>query len=184
MLKQWIVVDVEYSNTSINTGLYCHFHYIMFSTWTFLVPESWFTLFVISVLLVTVLRDQRRSLTCISRIFWCDLQGWYYWWRICLPMQEMQETQVWSLGWEDPLEEEMATHSSILAGNNPINRGAWWATVHGVAKSCTRRKQLSMHAQQSPEMGNDDYFIVHQMLARKGPARDSLYLTHHLHKPS
>ena len=30
-------------------------------------------------------------------------------------MQETQETQVWSLGWEDPLEEEMATHSSILA---------------------------------------------------------------------
>ena len=30
-------------------------------------------------------------------------------------MQEMQETQVRSLGWEDPLEEEMATHSSILA---------------------------------------------------------------------
>ena len=34
------------------------------------------------------------------------------WYRICLPMQE---TQVQSLGWEDPLEEEMATHSSILA---------------------------------------------------------------------
>ena len=32
-----------------------------------------------------------------------------------LPMQEMQEMQVQSLGWEDPLEEEMATHSSILA---------------------------------------------------------------------
>ena len=37
------------------------------------------------------------------------------WSRICLPVQEMQETQVRSLGWEDPLEEEMATHSSILA---------------------------------------------------------------------
>ena len=34
----------------------------------------------------------------------------------CLPMQETQETQVWSLGWEDPLEEAMAPHSSILAG--------------------------------------------------------------------
>ena len=30
-------------------------------------------------------------------------------------MQEMQETQVQSLGWEDPLEKEMATHTSILA---------------------------------------------------------------------
>ena len=35
--------------------------------------------------------------------------------KICLPMQEMAETQLWSLGWEDPLEEEMTTHSSILA---------------------------------------------------------------------
>ena len=30
-------------------------------------------------------------------------------------MQEMQETEIWSLGWEDPLEEGMETHSSILA---------------------------------------------------------------------
>ena len=34
-------------------------------------------------------------------------------------MQEMRETQVWSLGQKDPLEEEMATHSSILAGIIP-----------------------------------------------------------------
>ena len=34
-------------------------------------------------------------------------------------MQETQETQVWSLDWEDPLEEEMATHSSILAWEIP-----------------------------------------------------------------
>ena len=36
-----------------------------------------------------------------------------------LPMQEMQEMWVGSLGWEDPLEEEMATHSSSLAWNIP-----------------------------------------------------------------
>ena len=41
------------------------------------------------------------------------------WWRIFLPMQEMQETWVQSLGQEDPLEEEMATHFSILALNVP-----------------------------------------------------------------
>ena len=50
----------------------------------------------------------------------------------------MQETQVRSLGWEDPLEKEMATHSSILGLENPMDREAWWATVHGVAKSRTR----------------------------------------------
>ena len=47
----------------------------------------------------------------------------------CLPV--MRETWVRSLGWEDPLEEGMATHSSILAW---MDRGAWWATVHGVAE--------------------------------------------------
>ena len=97
----------------------------------------------------------------------------------------MWETQVQSLGWEDPLEKEMAPHSSTLAwkiygqrslvgcspwgceesdtterlhfhislscigegnGNplqyscqgNPMDRGAWWATVHGVTKSWTQ----------------------------------------------
>ena len=47
----------------------------------------------------------------------------------------MQETWVWSLGWEDPLEEVIATHSSILAWRIPMDRGAWWARVHGVTKS-------------------------------------------------
>ena len=44
------------------------------------------------------------------------------------------ETWVRSLGWEDPLEEGMATHSSILAWRILMDRGAWWATVvHGVS---------------------------------------------------
>ena len=49
----------------------------------------------------------------------------------------MQETWVQSLGWEDPLEEGIATHSSILAWRIPLDRGAWRAAVHGVAKSWT-----------------------------------------------
>ena len=47
----------------------------------------------------------------------------------------VQEMWVRSLGWEDILEEGMATHSSILAWRIPRDRGAWWATVHGVSKS-------------------------------------------------
>ena len=43
--------------------------------------------------------------------------------------------QVQPLGWEDSVEKTMAAHSSILALENPMDRGAWWATVHGVAKS-------------------------------------------------
>jgi len=46
----------------------------------------------------------------------------------------MWETWVQSLGWEDPLEEGMATHSSILAWRILMDRGAWRATDYGVAK--------------------------------------------------
>ena len=60
----------------------------------------------------------------------------------------MRETWVPSLGLEDPLEKEMATHSSILGegnGNplryscleNPMDGGAWWAIVHEVGKNQT-----------------------------------------------
>ena len=45
----------------------------------------------------------------------------------------VQETLVPSLGQEDPLEKEMATQYSCL--ENPMDRGAWWATVHGVTES-------------------------------------------------
>ena len=49
----------------------------------------------------------------------------------------MQETPVRFLGWEDPLEEGMAIHSSIPAWRIPMDRGSWWAKVHGAAKSWT-----------------------------------------------
>ena len=52
----------------------------------------------------------------------------------------MRETWVPSLGWEDPLEEDMATLFSILVWRIAMDRGAWWATVHEVTKS---RTQLS-----------------------------------------
>ena len=42
--------------------------------------------------------------------------------------------QVRSLGWEDLLEEEMATHSNILAWKIPWTEEPWRATVHGVAE--------------------------------------------------
>jgi len=45
------------------------------------------------------------------------------------------ETWIQSLGWKDPLEESMTTHTSILAWRIPMDRGAWWATVRGVPKS-------------------------------------------------
>ena len=52
-------------------------------------------------------------------------------------MQETQETQVPSLGWEDPLKEGKAIHSSILAWENPMDRGVWQVMVYRVEKSWT-----------------------------------------------
>ena len=53
-------------------------------------------------------------------------------------LSAMQETVVQSLGWEDPLEEDLGTHSIFLVWRIPTDRGAWQATVHGVAKSGTQ----------------------------------------------
>ena len=47
----------------------------------------------------------------------------------------MQEIRVQSLGQKDPLKKEMTTHSVL---ENPMDRGAWWATVHGVAERQTQ----------------------------------------------
>ena len=55
----------------------------------------------------------------------------------------MRETWVWSLGWEDTLEKGMVTHSIVLAWRIPLNRGAWHAALHGVAKSWTQTERLS-----------------------------------------
>ena len=58
----------------------------------------------------------------------------------------MQETWVRSLGREDPLEKEMAGNGNTLQYScleNPMDGGAWWATVHGVAKSQTRLSEFT-----------------------------------------
>ena len=49
-------------------------------------------------------------------------------------MQEMPKMQVWSLGWEDPSEEEMATNSSILAWDIPCTEKPGGAKVHEVTR--------------------------------------------------
>ena len=57
----------------------------------------------------------------------------------------MLETWVRSLGWEDPLEKGKATHFSILAWRIPMDRGAWHAAVHGVAKTRTQLSDFYHH---------------------------------------
>ena len=66
--------------------------------------------------------------------------------RIHLPIQETQETQVRSLSWKNLLEEEMATHFSTLACKNPMDTRAWRATVHGIAKKSNTAEPLSTQA--------------------------------------
>ena len=63
-------------------------------------------------------------------------------------MQEMQETRVQSMSQEDPPpEKEMATHCSILSWETPMDKGAWGATVRGVAKESGKTELLSTHTQ-------------------------------------
>ena len=52
--------------------------------------------------------------------------------------------------WEDPLEEGVATHSSILAWRIPMDRGTWQATDHGVAKSQTQLSDYTQHTVHLP----------------------------------
>ena len=57
----------------------------------------------------------------------------------------IQETWVRFLGQEDPLAKKMAAHSSVLAWRIPMDRGAWWATVHGVKKRQAWRTNTFFH---------------------------------------
>ena len=55
----------------------------------------------------------------------------------------MWEAWLYSLGWEDPLGEGMATHSSILVWRIPMDRGAWWAYIPWCRKESDTTEQLS-----------------------------------------
>ena len=91
-------------------------------------------------------------------------------------MLPMQETLVQSLGWEDPLEECMATHSSILAWRIPMDRGAWWATVHRVTMSEIQLKQL----RKDTRLRKDYTDIENKLMVTKGESgRLGLTYTHY-----
>ena len=71
--------------------------------------------------------------------------------------------QVRSLGWDHPLEEYMAILHCL---ENPIDRGAWQATVHRVTKSWTGLNRLGMHSQPSKQR---------EFLKRRGTINKRLY---------
>ena len=95
----------------------------------------------------------------------------------------MRETWVRSLGWEDPLEEGMAAHSSILAWRIHVNPGAWWASPWGQKESDTTEWLstalcLYDHFFYSPLRGKDRvyvsccFFWPHLMACRTSLTRD------------
>ena len=84
-----------------------------------------------------------------------ELPWWLRWSRIRV---QWWVDRVWYLGWEDPLKEGMATHSSILAWRIPTDRGAWQATVHGVTKSWLRGTKHSTAHSDSCEVKTSLWF--------------------------
>ena len=66
----------------------------------------------------------------LLQYFWASLVA-----QTVKKLPAMWETWVRSLGWGDPLEEGMATQLQYSCLENPMDRGARWATVHGVAES-------------------------------------------------
>ena len=88
------------------------------------------------VLLDQILRfaiSPRRAVPLIGEWYWVSLVA-----QMVENLPATHETWVQSLDWEDPLEEAMVTHSTVLALRIPMDRGAWQATIHGVAKSWTQ----------------------------------------------
>ena len=70
-------------------------------------------------------------------------------------MQKRQETQVRSLGQEDPLDEEMANQSSVLAWKIPMERGAWKAISPWGHKELDKTERLCMHVHWGSERLDD-----------------------------
>ena len=76
----------------------------------------------------------------------------------------MQETWIQSLGREDPMEKDMATHSTVLAWKNPMDRRAWQAIVHEAAKSWI---QLSTCFVDNYVTEYISYIYIHSILCNK-----------------
>ena len=116
-------------------------------------PESWFLSHLlvsqavfISLLLIQIWTVQVRNQPCC---FYCLMSHKH---KMGFPSgsdgkeSTCQETWLWSLGWEDPLEEGMATYSSVLAWRISMDGGAWRATVRGVTKLDTTKQLSTAHS--------------------------------------
>ena len=90
----------------------------------------------------------------------------------------MRETWVRSLGWEDPLENEMATSLQYSCLENPRDRGAPWAAIYGVAQSRTRLKwRSSSRRTKSPIFLSSKYISTPHTFC----SENTSYLSNHFH---
>jgi len=102
--------------------------------------------------------------------------------RAHLPMQEAQETQVWSLGWEDTLEEEMAIHSRFLSGTIPWTEEPGGLQSEGSQSQTQLSTRACHHYVQSPVLqGRGTEWREKTGVGRhaQSPGRDTWVLTAH-----
>ena len=92
------------------------------------IPGSFHRFLIWNILVESNLAIYHKKLkTQVSYFSWCCLKN----------PRTIQETWVWSLSWEEPLEKGIATPSSILAWKNHMDRGVWQVIVNGVTKRWT-----------------------------------------------
>ena len=125
-------LEIQMENAWVHGWM--HFYYIVlvymsFSYTNFLLYWKCFPQVI--VLIVTVLLRCNWPTYVIGHIWASQVAQWV---KNPSAMQETQEVWVWPLGQEDHLEKEMATQIQYFCLENPMDRGAWWATVHRVAK--------------------------------------------------
>ena len=115
----------------------------------------------------------RQPLHSCTYCFLCFLSLSFRWQsgkkkKICLPKQQMQKTRVRSLGWEDSLEEGMATHSSILFLENSVDRGTWQLQSTGLQRvghdratntSLHSHRLIRIHSPTGRDIGCEHVFI-------------------------
>ena len=114
----------------------CIYTYIMVACFDFICVDDFLPLlvsfpihnFLVSNFGLFFIPPRELSLAFIVTLVW--------WWRMVKSLPEIQETSVWSLGWEDTLEKGISPLQYSWLENSR-DRGAWGATVHGVTKSWT-----------------------------------------------
>ena len=126
--KTWRAQDIvqESSQKTVRTNIYSGFSFVELSV-----------IFILSH--IFKIKSEYVS-------FWASLVA-----QMVKRLSAMQETQIWSLGWEDPLQKGMATHTNISCLENSMDRGVWWATVHGVeSKTTLWASQVALMVKNAP----------------------------------